>query len=82
MTREPVSFEKVCHWKKLLDFESQKLLSLKYIMKALKNSLVGSRKYNIKLTIITVSRNTLKEKFHSISLIYPCLKSAFTLIYI
>ena len=40
MTREAVSSEKVFHWTKFLAFESQKFLSLKYFMKALKKSLI------------------------------------------
>ena len=41
ITRKAVSSEKVFHWTKFLAFESQKLISLKCFMKALKNSLVG-----------------------------------------
>ena len=40
MTHQVVSFEKVLHWTKFLAFESQKFLSLKCFMKALKNRLV------------------------------------------
>ena len=41
LTHEAVSLEKVFHSTKFLAFESQKFLSLKCFMKALKNSLVG-----------------------------------------